>query len=81
MGWIPEELVLSGTHQCISENNGQFLTAETWILGTVWEILVLCLAVWIVVKRCRELRQSSTGWAIGDCFTVLITTHVLYFAR
>jgi hypothetical protein len=53
----------------------------TWILSTVWEVLALCLAVWIVVKHLRELQRSSTGWAIGDCFAVLMRTHVIYFAR
>ncbi|KAJ8592186.1 hypothetical protein M405DRAFT_859994 [Rhizopogon salebrosus TDB-379] len=33
--------------------------------------------VWIAVKHFREL---PTGWAVGDCFTVLIETHVFYFA-
>ncbi|KAG2356885.1 hypothetical protein BDR07DRAFT_415755 [Suillus spraguei] len=47
---------------------------------TVWEVLTLCLAVWIAVKHYRELRQYSTGGIIGDCFTVMMKTHVLYFA-
>ncbi|KAG1839914.1 hypothetical protein DFJ58DRAFT_916872 [Suillus subalutaceus] len=33
----------------------------TWILSTVWEVLALCLAVWITVKQFRELRRHSTG--------------------
>ncbi|KAG1798145.1 uncharacterized protein HD556DRAFT_1353359 [Suillus plorans] len=52
----------------------------TWILSTVWEVLVLCLAVWTVVKHFRELRQHSAGGIIEDCFTVLLKTHVVYFA-
>ncbi|KAG1737341.1 hypothetical protein EDB19DRAFT_990069 [Suillus lakei] len=51
-----------------------------WILGTVWEVLALCLAAWIAVKHFRELRQHSAGGIIGDCFTVLMKTHVSYFA-
>jgi hypothetical protein len=53
----------------------------TWILGSVWEVLTLCLAVWIAIKHFRELRQHSTGGIIGDCFTVLMKTHVSYFVR
>ncbi|KAG1865864.1 hypothetical protein DFJ58DRAFT_911880 [Suillus subalutaceus] len=52
----------------------------TWILSTVWEVLALCLAVWITVKQFRELRRHSTRGIIGDCFTVLMQTHVSYFA-
>jgi len=76
------EYVLSGTHIC-SENipiNTASFTHITWILGAIWEILALCLAVWIAAKHFRELQQASTGWAVGDCFTVLIETHVFYFA-
>lgn len=52
----------------------------TWVLTTVWETIALCFAGWIAMKHFCELQQS-TGWVIGDCFTVLIKTHVLYFAR
>jgi hypothetical protein len=48
---------------------------------TAWQILALCLALWKAVKHFRELRRAHTGWAVGDCFTVLIKTHVFYFAR
>jgi hypothetical protein len=77
------EYVLSGTHVCgdNASSNSVFFTRITWILGTAWEILALCLAVWIVVKHFRELQRASTGWAVGDCFTVLIEAHVFYFAR
>ncbi|KAG1844817.1 hypothetical protein DFJ58DRAFT_515337 [Suillus subalutaceus] len=78
-----EEFVLSGTYQCMTSSAGDpaFLASSmTWILGTVWEVLALCLAVWIAVKHFRELRQHSTSGIIGDCFTVLMQTHVGYFA-
>ncbi|KIK42348.1 hypothetical protein CY34DRAFT_151496 [Suillus luteus UH-Slu-Lm8-n1] len=53
-----------------------------WILTTVWEILALCLSVWIAVKHFRDLRRlgPSTGSMVGDCFGVLLKSHVLYFA-
>ncbi|KAG2046996.1 hypothetical protein BDR06DRAFT_128132 [Suillus hirtellus] len=77
-----EELVLSGTYQCQmhSSNDIPLLDSITWILSTVWEVLALCLAVWIAVKHFRELRQHSAGGIIEDCFTVLMKTHILYFA-
>jgi len=77
----PEVLVLSGTYECVV-NDEHILVATTWILGTAWEVLALCLAVWIAVKHFRELRQlrQSAGSFTGDCFTVLIKTHVFYFA-
>jgi len=79
---IPEELVLSGTYQCADtfEGNAQLLITETWILVTAWEVLALSLAIWIVIQHLHELRRSSRGWTIRDCFAVLIKTHVLYFA-
>ncbi|KAG1787058.1 uncharacterized protein HD556DRAFT_1449112 [Suillus plorans] len=77
-----EEIVFSGAHQCWITFTGDilFLNSVTWILGTVWEVSALCLAVWIAVKHFRELRQHSAGGIIGECFTVLMKTHVLYFA-
>ncbi|OAX31127.1 hypothetical protein K503DRAFT_870756 [Rhizopogon vinicolor AM-OR11-026] len=80
MTW--EELVLSGNHMCNNEGGDQLMISITWILGTVWEIVALCLAIWIAVKHFRELRRFglSTGSTIGDCFAVLIKTHMFYFA-
>lgn len=78
-----EEFILSGTYQCIFSGGGggvPLLNAVTWILTTVWEVLALCFAVWIVIKHFRELRQTPTGSTIGDCFMVLIRTHAFYFA-
>ncbi|KAG1854207.1 hypothetical protein DFJ58DRAFT_745789 [Suillus subalutaceus] len=77
-----EEFVLSGTHHCIIGYAGDFtfLVPMTGILGIVWEVLALCLAIWIAVKHFRELRLHSSGGIIGDCFAVLIKTHVSYFA-
>ncbi|KAG2048449.1 hypothetical protein BDR06DRAFT_962693 [Suillus hirtellus] len=77
-----EELILSGTYQCTMSYTGDTLVlgSVTWILAIVWEVLTLCLAVWITVKHFRELRLHSAGGIIGDCFTVLMKTHVVYFA-
>ncbi|KAG2032141.1 hypothetical protein BDR03DRAFT_971052 [Suillus americanus] len=77
-----EEFVLSGTYQCTIGYQGDslFLQTMTWILAAVWEVLALCFAVWIAVKHFRELRRHSTRGIIGDCFTVLMQTHVSYFA-
>lgn len=77
-----EEVILSGTYQCTTNYEGDFLLLDliTWILGTTWEVIALFLAVWIAVKHFRELRQHSAGGILDDCFTVLIKTHVVYFA-
>ncbi|KAG1720722.1 uncharacterized protein EDB91DRAFT_323910 [Suillus paluster] len=77
-----EVYILFGTYECaIDQGEGaQLLTLISWIFTIVWEVLALFLAVWIAVKRFRELRQSSRGGIIEDCFTVLIRTHVVYFA-
>jgi len=81
----PEEVILSGMHMCyfVLGGNAQLLFSITWIFNTVWEVLALCLSVWVAVKHFRDLRQlgPSTGSTIGDCFKVLIKSHVLYFAR
>ncbi|KAG2353182.1 hypothetical protein BDR07DRAFT_736164 [Suillus spraguei] len=76
------ELILSGTYQCffVPAEDIILLSPLTWILGTVWEVLAMCLAVWIAVKHFRELRRHSTGGILGDCFMVLMKTHLLYFA-
>lgn len=70
-----KELVLSGTYQCIDEGSADgLLTAGTWILYSVWEVLALSLAVRIAFK------QSRTRWTIEDRLMALIKTHVIYFA-
>jgi hypothetical protein len=76
------EYILSGTYQCMIDYTGDFIFLDSMvsIMNTVWEVLTLCLAVWIAVKHFRELRQHSTSGIIGDCFTVLMKTHVSYFA-
>ncbi|KAG1766826.1 hypothetical protein EV702DRAFT_783907 [Suillus placidus] len=79
-----EEVILSGTYQCTVELEGDdvLLGAMYLMLFTIWEILVLCLAVWIALKHFRELRRHSGGGSliIGDCFAVLMKSHVVYFA-
>ncbi|KAG1774491.1 hypothetical protein EV702DRAFT_527316 [Suillus placidus] len=81
---VAEELILSGTYMCTykSAGNFQLLVSMAWVLNTVWEVIALCLAVWIAVKHFRDLQRfnTSTGSTIGDCFRVLIESHVLYFA-
>lgn len=80
--WV--EFTLSGTYQCvpISESETFKLVAVTWILGSVWEVIVLCLALVVAAKHFRELKRfrQSTGQTMEDYFTVLIKAHVLYFA-
>jgi hypothetical protein len=80
---MSEEYVLSGAHMCGYQYQGDVLwwTEMTWVLTTAWEILALCLAVWIAVKHFRELQGPSTRWTVRDTFTVLVKTHVFYFAR
>ncbi|KAG1898362.1 uncharacterized protein F5891DRAFT_1191045 [Suillus fuscotomentosus] len=77
-----EELILSGTYQCqiYYPEDIIFLDSITWILGTVWEVIALCLAVWIAIKHLREMRQHSAGGIIQDYFTMLMKTHVVYSA-
>ncbi|KAG2107067.1 uncharacterized protein F5147DRAFT_837659 [Suillus discolor] len=81
---VAEEMILSGIYMCSYEYGGdeQLLFSIIWILNTIWEVLTLCLSVWIAVKHFRELRQlsPSTGSTIGDCVRVLVQSHVLYFA-
>jgi hypothetical protein len=72
-------------HICNYEYEGDAVlwTSMLWMLNTVWEVLALCLSVWIAVKHFRDLRRlgPSTGSTIGDCFRALMKSHVLYFAR
>ncbi|KAG2042701.1 hypothetical protein BDR03DRAFT_571619 [Suillus americanus] len=77
-----EELILSGNYQCTagSEGDAVLLVSVAWIITTVWEVLALCLAVWVAVKHFRELRRHSAGGIIGDSFMVLIKSHAVYFA-
>jgi hypothetical protein len=80
---ISEEYVLSGARVCSYGFQDDFMIQMeiAWILTTAWEFLALFLAVCIAVKHFRELQRPSSGWTVGDCFTILIKTHVFYFAR
>jgi hypothetical protein len=75
--------VVSGIYKCTYgyDRDARLLMSITWILRIVWEVLVMCLVVWVVVKHFRQLRRSSQTGIIGNCFTVLMKTHVVYFAR
>lgn len=74
-------LILSGSYVCSPsfDGNGVLLVDITWIIGIAWEVLALSLAVWIAIKHIRELRRSSAGGVLEDCFAVLVKTHVVYF--
>ncbi|KAG1830639.1 hypothetical protein EV424DRAFT_1641600 [Suillus variegatus] len=79
---VAEEFILSGRSMCNYVMDKNLLSSMVWMLNTVWEVLALCLSVWVAVKHFCELRRldRSTGSTIGDCFRVLIQSHVLYFA-
>jgi hypothetical protein len=81
IGVLVGEFVLLGYHECVITNSTyQYnLGYESLIPTATWEILTFVLAVWIVIKHFKELRQSPTGSTIGDCFTVLIKSHAFYF--
>jgi len=70
-----QETVASG---CITASTIN-LNPTSMISTTIWEILALFLTVRIVIKHFRELGQSLTGSTIGDCFRILIESHVFYF--
>ncbi|KAG2055313.1 hypothetical protein BDR06DRAFT_954073 [Suillus hirtellus] len=75
-----EEVVLSGTYECKIDYAGNtiLLYAITWILDIGLELLLLGLTLRIAVKRLRELRQYSKSGVFGDCYTVLVKTHLWY---
>jgi hypothetical protein len=78
-----EQYILFGTYQCMYyQEDIPLLIGYDWkfVTGLIWEIITLCLAVWIVIKHFRQRQRQSTGWTVRDCFAVLIKTHVLYFA-
>ncbi|KAG1764362.1 hypothetical protein EV702DRAFT_1044735 [Suillus placidus] len=81
IGTSGEESILSGYHSCfvIINTNEINLNSETFIPTAIWEILAFSLAIWIVIKHVRELRQSPTRSTMRDCFMVLAQSHVLYF--
>ncbi|KAG0696437.1 hypothetical protein DFH29DRAFT_879350 [Suillus ampliporus] len=77
-----EEAILSGNHICdeIINPHEARLNNEILIPTVVWEIIALFLSAFVVIQHFYELRQSPTGWTMRDCFMVLITSHLLYFA-
>ncbi|KAG2107716.1 uncharacterized protein F5147DRAFT_201417 [Suillus discolor] len=81
---VAEELILSGRYMCDYkyEGDNQLLYLMFWMIYTVWEVLALCLSVWITVKHFHGPRRlrPSIGSTTGDFFRVLIRSHMLYFA-
>jgi len=81
---VLEEFIVSGTYMCyyVYQRDERLLNSMIWMLNTVWEVFALCLSVWVAVKHFHELQRLSlsTGSTIGDCFRMLIQSHVLYFA-
>ena len=55
-GTNSEELILSGTYQCIGGGNGHYLDFRHWI----------------AVKHFRALQRPSIRLTVVDCFTGLI---------
>jgi hypothetical protein len=51
------EVILFGILDCAYGYDGDvhLLIAMVWTLNTVWEVLALCLSVWIAVKHFRDL--------------------------
>jgi len=81
IGISGKEFVLSGYHICLVQIDTyrMNLNHEMVIPTAIWEILAFLLAVWIVILRFYEMRQSRSGSSIGDCFKMLIKSHALYF--
>ena len=78
--WLLEDYILSGTYNCFYSGYSPHLTADIWILRTVWEVLALCLTCWVAVQHFRELPRTPGGPAIEDCISVLTKNHIFYFA-
>ncbi|KAG1867239.1 hypothetical protein DFJ58DRAFT_769103, partial [Suillus subalutaceus] len=81
-GISTQETTLSaGYHICIIEFDTSMINLdyESLVSTAAWEILNLFLAVWIVIRHFRELRQSTIELTIGDYFRILIESHTFYF--
>ncbi|KAG2058184.1 hypothetical protein BDR06DRAFT_104252 [Suillus hirtellus] len=81
IGISGKEFVLSGYHICLVQIDTyqMNLNHEMVIPTAIWEILAFLLAIWIVILRFYEMRQSQSGSSIGDCFKMLIKSHAWYF--
>ncbi|KAG2753755.1 hypothetical protein P692DRAFT_201223495 [Suillus brevipes Sb2] len=81
IGVSAEEFIIDGRPACLFNTTPDQvdLFFESLMPTAIWEILASVLALWIVIKHFRELRNSATGSIIGDCFTVLTKSHAFYF--
>ncbi|KAG2108893.1 uncharacterized protein F5147DRAFT_773227 [Suillus discolor] len=54
---VAEELILSGMYMCsyAAEGDAELLNSMIWVLNAIWEVLALCLSVWIAVKHFYDL--------------------------
>ena len=83
MGQIPDELVLFGTYQCVTDGGPTSDSREYGYPTLYGRPSYYVLQPKIAVKHFREMQRFglSTRSTIGDCFIVLIKAHVFYFAR
>ncbi|KAG1870810.1 hypothetical protein F4604DRAFT_1955921 [Suillus subluteus] len=81
IGVSVDEFVFLGYRMCVYTADTYHLDLgnESLIPTAIWEILAFVLAIWIVIKHFRELRQSSTGLTVRDYFMVLTKSHAFYF--
>jgi len=61
MRQIQEEYEVSGSYLCVYGFD-QVLSGVGWILGTIWEIIALCLVTWIAVKHFRDSDVLGLAW-------------------
>ncbi|KAG2141176.1 uncharacterized protein EDB93DRAFT_641233 [Suillus bovinus] len=77
-----KELILSGTHQYILQEEERSLVLMILVVCilTMCEVIALCFALWIAVKRCRELRRYSAGGFVEGFLGALMKSHIIHFA-
>lgn len=77
---LMDELILADNHLCAclenSEGHPQFVMGET----RMFEVLALCLEVWVALKRFQKLKRPPTDYITRDSFAVSLKMSVLYFA-
>jgi hypothetical protein len=78
LGVSAQQAVLSGYDTCMTniDTYMMHLIYESVIPTTIWEILALFLTIWVIIKYFREQKQLLTK---GNCFTILVESHVFYF--
>ncbi|KAH7902882.1 hypothetical protein BJ138DRAFT_1168771, partial [Hygrophoropsis aurantiaca] len=70
-----------GVTQVVDENLSSrfFLGLDGTILSVIFDIVLLCFALWGFVRHVLEAKAMDGGWSINVLVKTLVADHLMYF--